>query len=60
MDKLQAFHDTHWAKTLSTPSEEEEASSQKLFSIDLNMDLDEMKKVQIEPAYLAIIRQIFR
>lgn len=57
LEKLQAFHDT-LGEDFKYLSDEEEVSSQKLFS-DLTSDLDgEEESTNPELAYLAIIRQI--
>lgn len=57
MEKLQAFHDT-LGEDFKYLSDEEEISSQKLFS-DLTSDLDgEGEGTNPELAYLAVIRQI--
>lgn len=57
LEKLQAFHDT-LGEDFKYLSDEEEVSSQKLFS-DLTSDLDEEEEsTNPELAYLAIIRQI--
>lgn len=57
LEKLQAFHDT-LGEDFKYLSDEEEVSSQKLFS-DLTSDLDgEEESTNPELAYLAIIRQV--
>ena len=57
LEKLQAFHDT-LGEDFKYLSDEEEVSSQKLFS-DLTSDLDgEEGSTNPELAYLAVIRQI--
>jgi len=57
LEKLQAFHDT-LGEDFKYLSDEEEVSSQKLFS-DLNSDLDgDEGSTNPELAYLAVIRQI--
>ena len=57
LEKLQAFHDT-LGEDFKYLSDDEEVSSQKLFS-DLTSDLDgEEESTNPELAYLAIIRQI--
>lgn len=57
LEKLQAFHDT-LGEDFKYLSDEEEVSSQKLFS-DLTSDLDsEEGGTNPELAYLAVIRQI--
>ena len=57
LEKLQAFHDT-LGEDFKYLSDEEEVSSQKLFS-DLTSDLDgEEESTNPELAYLGIIRQI--
>lgn len=57
LEKLQAFHDT-LGEDIKYLSDEEEVSSQKLFS-DLTSDLDgEEESTNPELAYLSIIRQI--
>lgn len=57
LEKLQAFHDT-LGEDFKYLSDEEEVSSQKLFT-DLNSDLDDNEEsTNPELAYLAVIRQI--
>ncbi len=57
LEKLQAFHDT-LGEDFKYLSDDEEVSSQKLFS-DLTSDLDgEEESTNPELAYLAVIRQI--
>ena len=57
LEKLQAFHDT-LGEDFKYLSDEEEVSSQKLFS-DLTSDLDgEEESTNPELAYLGIIRQV--
>ena len=57
LEKLQAFHDT-LGEDFKYLSDEEEVSSQKLFS-DLTADLDgEEESTNPELAYLGIIRQV--
>ena len=57
LEKLQAFHDT-LGEDFKYLSDEEEVSSQKLFS-DLNADLDSDEgSTNPELEYLAVIRQI--
>lgn len=57
LEKLQAFHDT-LGEDIKYLSDEEEVSSQKLFS-DLTSDLDSDEgSTNPELAYLAVIRQI--
>ena len=57
LEKLQAFHDT-LGEDIKYLSDEEEVSSQKLFS-DLTSDLDgEEESTNPELAYLGVIRQV--
>lgn len=57
LEKLQAFHDT-LGEDIKYLSDEEEVTSQKLFS-DLTSDLDgEEESTNPELAYLGIIRQV--
>lgn len=57
LEKLQAFHDT-LGEDFKYLSDEEQVSSQKLFS-DLTQNLDETEEsTNLELAYLGIIRQV--